>query len=975
MMDCKTGNAFQVVVENFADARLSNVKVMICQLDFDQRRHSKGTRLCFVDNEVGNKTYLRRFLNIASSQKVDLLVFPELTIPTEFIDELVELSKQYDMYIVGGTHYKKTNKGYISVCPIVTPHGMYNTEKVTPSPFESSSFYGGVDGVIPGKVVKVFHGSKIGDFAITICLDYTNDLLRNALDKDSLDFLIVTAFNAQNDEFFYSMHTDVQRSSDGLYIIYSNVVSKRANIEGKSALFAFVDNCYKGEFKERGCTDLIPPNKVYEIANGKSYCIFEVDLEHKKPYTSKNGYTSTNVKVIEEDNAKMEDRYQFTKAIKTTDDKYLYIDRYYVKPREYDEMCALLDKENVLVITGDPGIGKTYTAIKIMHEYYAKGYQPTWFYGMAKEDRDEQKEHLLNFEPHERDIVYLEDPFGRTVFENREELKTLFTNWVEKFKACRAKLIITSRAEVFKQFEHEVLSGDKLEAYQKELNVRKPSYKPNDLKRIAVLYIEAYTCWRNRNDLVETVMLGIEKGQLISPLMIYNLVKNYSYPVDVQRLKDAIKEAKSKDLVTQFADEIRILTVPAKILLYLVLLYGKKNISIIREMFAKVQTSLMEKTKFEGSLFAFELKRQEDHRIQRLGKKIPVYRFSHPTYEEALIGLAEKDAICAMTIETSIEAIVKEDNSMATDIFRRFVTRYPKFLEGIMFDALRIDFDSFTESSKLDLSKRMLLSKYDSFEKMAREIYPIEKVINALYEKEDGQLFLLRLRTLNRRKEEIDGIVIEWKDIFTKKRIKGLHPTLFLMCYDLASAIDNQLIMKIEINLQKTDVIRKFILLPTEGARHKLNEILRNTSYRDIYDDLKNKIPEDILSEGVNKYKYANVLRKYILKRDKPKGEVCLDLGAMRAVARGAKIYPIGVKAVVGVFENGDIVYLTNRETGKRILSMVEMSSEDIRKYMGYHSPEIYEMTDKVFSTVISRPYFREYTDKGRLWRKRNNRI
>ena len=397
------------------------------------------------------------------------------------------------------------------------------------------------------------------------------------------------------------------------------------------------------------------------------------------------------------------------------------------------------------------------------------------------------------------------------------------------------------------------MSGDKLEAYQKELNVRKPSYKPNDLKRIAVLYIEAYTCWRNRNDLVETVMLGIEKGQLISPLMIYNLVKNYSYPVDVQRLKDAIKEAKSKDLVTQFADEIRILTVPAKILLYLVLLYGKKNISIIREMFAKVQTSLMEKTKF--------------------GKKIPVYRFSHPTYEEALIGLAEKDAICAMTIETSIEAIVKEDNSMATDIFRRFVTRYPKFLEGIMFDALRIDFDSFTESSKLDLSKRMLLSKYDSFEKMAREIYPIEKVINALYEKEDGQLFLLRLRTLNRRKEEIDGIVIEWKDIFTKKRIKGLHPTLFLMCYDLASAIDNQLIMKIEINLQKTDVIRKFILLPTEGARHKLNEILRNTSYRDIYDDLKNKIPEDILSEGVNKYKYANVLRKYILKRDKPKGE------------------------------------------------------------------------------------------------------
>lgn len=80
----------------------------------------------------------------------------------------------------------------------------------------------------------------------------------------------------------------------------------------------------------------------------------------------------------------------------------------------------------------------------------------------------------------------------------------------------------------------------------------------------------------------------------------------------------------------------------------------------------------------------------------------------------------------------------------------------------------------------------------------------------------------------------------------------------------------------------------------------------------------------------------------------------------MKAVERGAKIYPIGVVAVVGEFENGDIVYLTNGETGKRILSMVEMSSNDIKKYKGYHSQEIYEIADKVFSTVISRAHFRE---------------
>lgn len=968
MKDCRANRSFQVELENFADTCLSKVKVMVCQLDFDHMAHTKGVRLHFVDNGVDNRIYLRRFLNIASSQKVDLLVFPELTIPSEFIDELVEFSKQYDMYIVGGTHYKDTGKGFLSVCPIVTPRGVFNTEKITPSPFETSSFNGGVDGVIPGRIVKVFRGTKVGDFAVTICLDYINDTLRDSLDKDSLDFLIVTAFNPKSDEFFYSMQSDVQRSPDGLYIIYSNTASDEFKVKGRSSLFAFMDDCYKTEFKDRGCTDLNPPNKVYEFGQGNSYCIFAVDLEHKKPYESKNGYTETNVLVTEDDTAQMEERYRFQKSIKASEDKYLFIDRYYVKPKEYDEMVDLLEREHVLVIIGDPGIGKTYTAIRIMLDYYKKGFRPIWFYGMAKEDRDEQKEYLLNFEPNENDIVYLEDPFGRTVFENREELKTLFANWVEKFRACKAKLIITSRAEVFKMFEKEVISGDKLEAYQKELNVRKPSYLQADLKAIALQYIKAYTNWANNKEWVNTVFWGIENGLLISPLMVYNLVKNYSQAiVDLPLFREAIKDAKTKDLVTQFADEIKILSYPSKILLYLVLLCGKKNIALIREMFSTAQEALLKKTKFEGSSFAYELRGQEDHRIQRLGEYIPVYRFSHPTYEEALIRLAEADSTCALITETCLKVVLDHDNNMASEIFRRFIIRYPDFLENNLTSLLRIDFNCFTEYAKLELTRKMLLSGNESFQKAARELYPIDQVLRLLYVDDERQLFVLRLRMLNRRKNELGGKEVEWERIFTTKRISGLHPAAFLMCYDLAYSIDNQLIIRIEGNLQKTDVVRKFILLPTENERRRLDEILSSTSYSGTYEDLKNKIPEDILGERVNKRKYVGILRKYILKHDTPKGKVYLDAGAMLALGRGAKIYPIGVVDVEGEFENGDIVYLINSERHQKILSMVELSSKDIKKYMGYHSPEIFEMEDRIVSTVISRPYFREYLSNRKL--------
>ena len=83
-MNSNPKERYQIEIVNFDESRLDKVKVMICQLDFDQMDYDIHTRLCFVNNTSRNKNYLRRFLNIASKQQVDLLVFPELTIPREF---------------------------------------------------------------------------------------------------------------------------------------------------------------------------------------------------------------------------------------------------------------------------------------------------------------------------------------------------------------------------------------------------------------------------------------------------------------------------------------------------------------------------------------------------------------------------------------------------------------------------------------------------------------------------------------------------------------------------------------------------------------------------------------------------------------------------------------------------------------------------------------------------------------------------
>lgn len=952
--------SYKVEVVNFLETRLDKVKVMICQLDFDQMDYKKGSRLLFLTNEAKNKTYIRKFLKIAARHQVDLLVFPELTIPAELVKELVDVSKQYDMYIIGGTHYKKNEKGYLSVCPIVTPQNVYYTEKITPAPIEASSFVANSEGAVSGKTVKLFHGTKIGDFAVTICLDYTNNELRTALDKDKLDFLIVTAFNSKSEDFFLDMHLDVQKSADGLYLIYSNTLSKAEGKGGRSALFAYMDNTFKTEFVNTGCTDLNPSNKIYEFTNDKNYCVFELDLRHKRPYLGKNEHSTTNVWVLEEDLAKQDERNVFLSILGVNEDRYKSIDQYYVKPREYDEMLELLENENVLVITGDPGIGKTYTAIHFLWEYFKKGYRPIWFYGMAKEDRDEQQKYLLDFEPQTKDVIYIEDPFGKTVFENRDELKTLFGNLVQKFRDCKAKLIITSRTEVFNQFEKEVLNADKLDAFKKELNIRKPSYSIEDLKRIATQYIKAYACWWENREFVSIVMTAVEQGKLVSPFMVYNLVRNHQDCQDEKVLEADVENARNRDLVTQFAEEIKGLSHPAKILLYLVLLYGRKNISLYREMFVKVQNTLFKRTRFDGSSMAFELKRQENHRIQRLGEQIPVYRFSHPAYEEALIALSDSNDVCALIVEVCVVTLLEEDDGIAAEVFNRFIMRYPIFLENIFSYFDKDVFDKFSDEDKMNLTRKMLSSNHKTFQNKARNLYPIKKVLEGVYNDDDTRLFELRIRTLNRRKDEISDMQIEWNRVFTTTRINKLNPITFLCCYELAASIDDHLIDKIECNFQKTDLIKKFILLPTDILRTQLNGILGTTAYKNVYQDLLDKIPGDIRGTKINRWNYSKVLRKYILKKEQPKGMVEVDLGAMQAMFRYANLYPIGVLEVTGNFENGDIVYLVNRDMGLSVLSLVGMSSDNIRRYKGLHSSEIYELAGQMITTSISKPTYRD---------------
>ncbi|MBE9592257.1 MAG: hypothetical protein IMF19_02145, partial [Proteobacteria bacterium] len=91
---------------------------------------------------------------------------------------------------------------------------------------------------------------------------------------------------------------------------------------------------------------------------------------------------------------------------------YGWIDEVYVPPLEYEGMAETLKEKRIVFITGTPEYGKTYTAVRLMWEYYNKGYEPGWIKGGEATERIEVRAKLedIRVELKPRHIVYFEDP-------------------------------------------------------------------------------------------------------------------------------------------------------------------------------------------------------------------------------------------------------------------------------------------------------------------------------------------------------------------------------------------------------------------------------------------------------------------------------------------------------------------------------------------------------------------------------------
>jgi len=331
--------------------------------------------------------------------------------------------------------------------------------------------------------------------------------------------------------------------------------------------------------------------------------------------------------------------YAFTGEIDYPGHKwYGRIEELYVPPLEYEDIKNTLKEKRLVFITGSPEYGKTYTAVRLMWEYYNKGYEPKWIKGGEPLERINVRQRLENIEAELKPdhILYFEDPFGKLKYEKREGLEREIGTIIEAVNQIKnVYVIITSREEVFKEFEKERISELELEEFEQKLNLKKPSYDLEKRKEILLRLAEIEICKWLKYEYLTKLLLNSLKDNKILPTILS--IKEFVLDtINTENLPELNKklQKKSKETAKAFASEIKKMS-EDKVLFLLfpfISIYNPIQTELIRKTYRELveELNLLNAMGFDRILDWFKNDKINFYSVSKY------IEFSHPSYYQAL---------------------------------------------------------------------------------------------------------------------------------------------------------------------------------------------------------------------------------------------------------------------------------------------------------------------------------------------------
>ena len=160
----------------------------------------------------------------------------------------------------------------------------------------------------------------------------------------------------------------------------------------------------------------------------------------------------------------------------------------FVENRSFLVAQKQLDNNKFLIITGDPGVGKTFLAYMLIYRQLAKGYKL-----ICIEEKIKEAEEVLSQSPEEKQIIFFDDFLGSNFREimNPKNRDTSILYLIERIQKSKNKLLIfTTRTIFYNQALHtsEPLQRSQRSLAEFEVNLTEFS----DYQKAKILYNHFY---------------------------------------------------------------------------------------------------------------------------------------------------------------------------------------------------------------------------------------------------------------------------------------------------------------------------------------------------------------------------------------------------------------------------------------------------------------------------------------------------
>ena len=242
---------------------------------------------------------------------------------------------------------------------------------------------------------------------------------------------------------------------------------------------------------------------------------------------------------------------EFLEKLGSKRPEYREIEALYVKPKSYDKITNTLKTHNIVFLIGDAEMGKTYTAIKLLFDYYRDGYEPIYF---REEDRESQWTFIRERQGLAGKAIYLEDPWDKVEFNATGSIFKEIGSLIREVGRCDCKIILSSREKVFREFVKRKETMQDLWSYACMLTLGS-GYSKQGLVHMLTKYVCVFNPIWSKNESLKRNAFEFAEQNLNTPMSIRQFVQNTADVINKKTLLEEGKKAAEETRIS-FAREI-----------------------------------------------------------------------------------------------------------------------------------------------------------------------------------------------------------------------------------------------------------------------------------------------------------------------------------------------------------------------------------------------------------------------------------